>query len=161
MLFKSSVSLGEGNIIMLCLLPNTFFVWTFHECVCLEMIYFWFALKMMLCVLLHLTVLLVRTSSFEDSPLDKLKSVSGAHHGNSVQHGECSYIFLLPEPEKSSTGDWPEEYEAIDEGNSLQKEPSRGRQSCLNQRIQHLELTVNNSTRWLQSVSKYLIEFTR
>lgn len=110
-------------------------------------------------VLLHLTLLLVRTSSLEDLPVDKLTDVSGgrSQHLNSVQHGECRYTFILPEPEESRTGNWPEKHDGNYEGNSVQKESPQGKQSHLNQRIQHLERAMENRTRWLQKVSQHVI----
>ncbi len=117
------------------------------------------AIKMKIKILLHLTLLLVRTSSIEDSPVDKLTDVSGgsSQHLNSVQHGECSYTFILPEPEESRTGIWPEEHDGNYEGNSVQKESPQEKQSCLNLRIQHLELAMENYTHWLQKVSQHVI----
>lgn len=107
-------------------------------------------------VLLHLTLLLVRTSSIEDSPVDKLTDVSGgsSQHLNSVQRGECSYTFILPEPEESRTRSWPEEQDCNYGGNSVQKESPQGKQSRLNQQIQQLELAMENYTRWFQKVSQ-------
>ncbi|RXN05905.1 angiopoietin-1-like isoform X1 [Labeo rohita] len=109
-------------------------------------------------VLLHLTLLLVRTSSIEDSPVDKLTDVSGgrSQHLNSVQHGECSYTFILPEPEESRTGSWPEEQNGNCGGNSVQKESPQGKQSRLNQQIQHLELAMENYTHWLQKIEVFV-----
>ncbi|XP_043116255.1 angiopoietin-1-like isoform X2 [Puntigrus tetrazona] len=105
-------------------------------------------------ILLRLMLLLVGTSSIEDSPVDKLTDVSGgsSQRLNSVQHGECSYTFVLPEPEESRTGSWPEEHDGNYEDNSVQKESPQGKQSRLNQQIQHLELAMENYTHWLQKV---------
>ncbi|KAG1940101.1 angiopoietin-1 [Pimephales promelas] len=113
---------------------------------------------MKITVLLHLTLLLVRTSSLEDSPVDKLTDVSGgsSQHLNSVQHGECSYTFILPEPEESRTGSWPEKHDGNYEGNSVQKESPQGKQSDLNRRIRHLELAMENCTRWLQKIEVFV-----
>uniref|UniRef100_A0A8C0YMR0 Fibrinogen C-terminal domain-containing protein n=3 Tax=Cyprinidae TaxID=7953 RepID=A0A8C0YMR0_CYPCA len=109
-------------------------------------------------VLLHLTLLLVRTLSVEDSPMDKLIDVSAgsSQHLNSVQHGECSYTFILPEPEERRTGSWPQEHDGNFEGNSVQKESPQGKQSSLNQRIQHLELAMENYTCWLQKIEVFV-----
>ncbi|XP_016339552.1 angiopoietin-1-like isoform X1 [Sinocyclocheilus anshuiensis] len=112
-------------------------------------------------ILLHLMLLLVRTSSIEDSPVDTfLVDVSGgsSQHLNSVQHGECSYTFILPEHEESRTGSWPEEHDGNYEGNSVQKESPQGKQSCLNQRIQHLELAMENYTHWVQKIEVFVKE---
>ncbi|XP_052433724.1 angiopoietin-1 isoform X1 [Carassius gibelio] len=113
---------------------------------------------MKISILLHLTLLLVRTSSFEDSPVDKLTDVSGgsSQHLNSVQHGECSYTFILPEPEESRTCSLPEEHVGNYEGNSVQKESPQGKQSRLNQWIQHLELAMENYTHWLQKIEVFV-----
>lgn len=137
--------------------------WTFPKRIYLEKIILLihkrrfgsFTIKMKITVLLHLTLLLVRTSSLEDSPVDKLTDVSGvsSQHLNSVQHGECRYTFILPEPEESRTGSWPEKHD----GNSVQKESPQGKQSHLTQRIQHLELAMENCTFWLQKVSQHVI----
>ncbi|KAL1259114.1 hypothetical protein QQF64_009691 [Cirrhinus molitorella] len=109
-------------------------------------------------VLLHLTLLLVRTLSIEDSPVDKLTDVSdgSSQHLNSVQHGECSYTFILPEPEESRTGSWPEEHDGNYGGHNVQKESPQGKPSHLNQRIQHMELAMENYTRWLQKTEVFV-----
>lgn len=114
---------------------------------------------MKITVLLHLTLLLVRTSSIEDSSVEELTDISGgsSQHLNSVQNGDCSYTFILPEPEESRTGSWPEEHDGDYEGNSVQKESQQGKQSHLNQRIQHLELAMENYTHWIQKVSQCVI----
>ncbi|XP_067248829.1 angiopoietin-1-like isoform X1 [Chanodichthys erythropterus] len=116
---------------------------------------------MKITVLLHLTLLLVRTSSIEDSSVEKLTDFSGgsSQHLNSVQHGECSYTFLLPEPEESRTGTWPEEHDGKYEVNSVQKESPQGKQSQLNQRIQHLELAMENYTHWIQKIEVFVKDF--
>nr|XP_055067280.1 angiopoietin-1-like [Misgurnus anguillicaudatus] len=98
----------------------------------------------MITILLHLTALLARTAGIEDSPVDILKDM------NSVYPGECSYNFILPEPAKDTT----EEHD--DEGNSLKKEHACGRQRHLNQRIKHLELTLDSYTRRLQRIEVYI-----
>ncbi|XP_067305882.1 angiopoietin-1-like isoform X2 [Pseudorasbora parva] len=112
---------------------------------------------MKITVLLHLTLLLERTSSLEDSPVDKLTDVSGgrSQHLNSVQHGEC-YSFIVPEPEESRAGCWPAEHDGNYEGNSVQKESPQGNQSHLNQRIQHLERTMENYTHWIQKIEVFV-----
>ncbi|XP_043116253.1 angiopoietin-1-like isoform X1 [Puntigrus tetrazona] len=109
-------------------------------------------------ILLRLMLLLVGTSSIEDSPVDKLTDVSGgsSQRLNSVQHGECSYTFVLPEPEESRTGSWPEEHDGNYEDNSVQKESPQGKQSRLNQQIQHLELAMENYTHWLQKIEVFV-----
>uniref|UniRef100_A0A671SBQ7 Angiopoietin-1-like n=1 Tax=Sinocyclocheilus anshuiensis TaxID=1608454 RepID=A0A671SBQ7_9TELE len=83
---------------------------------------------------------------------------SSSQHLNSVQHGECSYTFILPEHEESRTGSWPEEHDGNYEGNSVQKESPQGKQSCLNQRIQHLELAMENYTHWVQKIEVFVKE---
>lgn len=105
----------------------------------------------MITIFLHLIALLARTASIEDSPVDILKDM------NSVHPGECSYTFILPEAVKDMTGDWPQEHDDNDEGNSLRKEISWGRQSHLHQRVKHLELTLDNYARRLQRVSQHVI----
>ncbi|ROL48524.1 Angiopoietin-1 [Anabarilius grahami] len=116
---------------------------------------------MKITVLLHLTLLLVRTSSIEDSSVEKLTDTSGgsSQHLNSVQNRECSYSFILPEPEESRTGSWPEEHDGNYEGNSVQKESQQGKQSHLNQRIQHLELAMENYTHWIQKTEVFVKDF--
>ncbi|XP_065126219.1 angiopoietin-1-like [Paramisgurnus dabryanus] len=101
-------------------------------------------MKKMITILLHLTAVLARTASIEDSPVDILQDM------NSVYPRECSFIFILPEPVKDTT----EEHD--DEGNSVKKEHACGRQRRLNQRIKHLELTLDSYTRRLQRIEVYV-----
>ncbi|KAM7126935.1 angiopoietin-4 isoform 1-T1 [Molossus nigricans] len=71
-----------------------------------------------------------------------------------VQHGQCSYTFLLPEPEPC-----PPEPEAFRGSNSLQRDSPA---TALNlgdwptQRVQHLEKVLENNTKWLQKLERYI-----
>lgn len=74
----------------------------------------------------------------------------GRRRAHRVQYGQCSYTFVLPEPEPC-----PPEPEAFRASNSLQRDSPA---SALNfrdwptKRVQRLERVLENNTQWLQKV---------
>lgn len=78
------------------------------------------------------------------------QEVGGRRRAHRVQHGQCSYTFVLPEPEPC-----PPEPEAFGGSNSLQRDSPA---AALNlgdwpaQRVQQLEKVLENNTERLQKV---------
>lgn len=79
------------------------------------------------------------------------QEAGGRRRAHRVQHGQCSYTFVLPEPEPC-----PPEPEAFGGSNSLQRDSPA---TVLNledwptQRVRQLEKVLENNTQWLQKVS--------
>lgn len=62
-----------------------------------------------------------------------------------IQHGRCSYTFLLPEPENCQSENYP-----------VQKDgPADQDESA--QRLEQLEMTMENNTQWLLKVTSHQI----
>lgn len=78
------------------------------------------------------------------------QEAGGRRRAHRVQHGQCSYTFVLPEPEPC-----PPEPEAFRGSNSLQRDSPA---TALNlgdwptQRVRQLEKVLENNTQWLQKV---------
>ncbi|XP_060114053.1 angiopoietin-2-like isoform X1 [Heteronotia binoei] len=71
-----------------------------------------------------------------------------------VQHGSCTYTFLLPEV--GSCHRSPAEYQV---SNSLQRDaPSLAEAKWTAKRLQQLESILENNTQWLQKLENYLQE---
>ncbi|XP_008832613.1 angiopoietin-4 [Nannospalax galili] len=79
-------------------------------------------------------------------------AASGRRQTHRVQHGQCSYTFVLPEPEPC-----PPEPEAFGGSNSLQRDlPASGLQlgDWRAQRVRQLEKMLENNTQWLQKLEQ-------
>lgn len=66
-----------------------------------------------------------------------------------IQHGQCSYTFLLPEPEncQSQSNDYPVQKDGpMDQDDSAQ-------------RLEQLEMTMENNTQWLLKVTLHHIRW--
>lgn len=80
-----------------------------------------------------------------------------------IQHGQCSYTFILPELDGCPGGGWPsqtEQYSNTRSGGSVVQRdspPVDGEWSA--QKLQHLESTMENNTQWLQKVGNLLLFF--
>ncbi|XP_045688539.1 angiopoietin-4 isoform X1 [Phyllostomus hastatus] len=78
----------------------------------------------------------------------------GRRRAHRVQYGQCSYTFVLPEPEPC-----PPEPEAFRASNSLQRDSPA---SALNlgdwptKRVQRLEKVLENNTQWLRKLERYI-----
>lgn len=78
------------------------------------------------------------------------QEAGGRRRAHRVQHGQCSYTFVLPEPEPC-----PPEPEPFGGSNSLQRDSPA---AALNlgdwpaQRVRQLEKVLENNTQWLQKV---------
>ncbi|XP_076869795.1 angiopoietin-4 [Brachyhypopomus gauderio] len=70
-----------------------------------------------------------------------------------VQHGQCSYTFLLPETVSCRTGADP-----YGNGNVVQRDAPPGEGEWPAQRLQHLETAMENNTQWLQKLETYVQE---
>lgn len=70
-----------------------------------------------------------------------------------IQHGQCSYTFILPELDGCQAGGSPSQYGgAHSRASVVQRDspPIDGEWSA--QKLQHLESTMENNTQWLQKV---------
>ncbi|XP_020756536.1 angiopoietin-4 isoform X2 [Odocoileus virginianus] len=82
------------------------------------------------------------------------QEAAGSRQAHRVQQGQCSYTFVLPEPEPC-----PSEPEVFRVSNSPQRD-SQG--AALNlgewsrQRIRQLEKMLENNTQWLQKLERYI-----
>ncbi|XP_039719886.1 angiopoietin-4 isoform X4 [Pteropus medius] len=82
------------------------------------------------------------------------QEAGGRRRAHRVQHGQCSYTFVLPEPESC-----PPEPETFRGSNSLQRDSPA---TALNlgdwptQRVQQLEKVLENNTQWLQKLERYI-----
>nr|XP_060470309.1 angiopoietin-4 isoform X1 [Panthera onca] len=83
------------------------------------------------------------------------QEAAGRRRAHRVQHGQCSYTFVLPEPEPC-----PPEPEAFGGSNSLQRDSPAA--AALNlgdwpaQRVRQLEKVLENNTQWLQKLERYI-----
>nr|XP_045377051.1 angiopoietin-4 [Camelus bactrianus] len=82
------------------------------------------------------------------------QEAGGRRRAHRVQHGQCSYTFVLPEPEPC-----PPEPETFGGSNSLQRDSPA---AALNlgdwptQRVRQLEKMLENNTQWLQKIERYI-----
>ncbi|XP_057210773.1 angiopoietin-1 isoform X1 [Triplophysa rosa] len=76
-----------------------------------------------------------------------------------VQHGQCSYTFILPESD-GSTGTSCREFKAGAQynANALQRDSPQPETDFSNQKIQQLEHVMENYTQWLQKIENYIKE---
>ncbi|XP_067832563.1 angiopoietin-1-like isoform X3 [Heptranchias perlo] len=70
-----------------------------------------------------------------------------------VQHGPCSYTFVLPETEGSCRGT-PEPHST----NALQRDAPHAEQDWPSQKMQSLESRSDNNTQWLRKLENYIQE---
>ncbi|XP_051568914.1 angiopoietin-4-like isoform X2 [Myxocyprinus asiaticus] len=68
-----------------------------------------------------------------------------------VQHGQCSYTFILPEVESCQGG-----ADQISGTNVVQRDASTGDSEWSSQKLQHLEMAMENNTQWLQKLENYI-----
>ncbi|NP_001085803.1 angiopoietin 1 S homeolog precursor [Xenopus laevis] len=77
-----------------------------------------------------------------------------------IQHGQCTYTFILPEQEGncresgSSSSSTTEKYNS----NALQRDAPQMDQDFSSQKLQHLELVMENYTQWLQKLENYIVD---
>nr|XP_045012575.1 angiopoietin-4 isoform X2 [Jaculus jaculus] len=80
------------------------------------------------------------------------QAAGGRRQTHRVQHGQCSYTFVLPEPDPC-----PMEPEAFGGSNSLQRDlPASGLHlgEWRAQRVRQLEKMLENNTQWLQKLEQ-------
>ncbi|XP_051835454.1 angiopoietin-4 [Antechinus flavipes] len=101
------------------------------------------------------TFILVLTTVATVSP-QRRRAEGGAHRRyHRVQHGQCSYTFVLPEPEPCPPG--PEAFGGS--ANTLQRDsPAEALQGndWSVQRVQQLERVLENNTQWLLKLESYI-----
>ncbi|XP_053286538.1 angiopoietin-4 [Pleuronectes platessa] len=76
-----------------------------------------------------------------------------------IQHGQCSYTFILPELEGCQAAGWAsqaEQYGDSRRSSVVQRDspPTDGEWSA--QKLQHLESTMENNTLWLQKLENFV-----
>ncbi|XP_066520492.1 angiopoietin-4 [Hoplias malabaricus] len=70
-----------------------------------------------------------------------------------VQHGQCSYTFILPEMESCKRGS-----SHYGGSNVVQRDAAPGEGDWSVHRLQHLETAMENNTQWLQKLENYIQE---
>uniref|UniRef100_A0A5F8GNZ7 Angiopoietin 4 n=1 Tax=Monodelphis domestica TaxID=13616 RepID=A0A5F8GNZ7_MONDO len=101
------------------------------------------------------TFLLVLTTVATVSTQRRGAEGSARRRSHRVQHGQCSYTFVLPEPEPCPPG--PEAFGSS--ANTLQRDsPAEAPQAndWSTQRVQQLERVLENNTQWLQKLESYI-----
>ncbi|XP_039592476.1 angiopoietin-1 isoform X1 [Polypterus senegalus] len=79
---------------------------------------------------------------------------SSGRRYNRIQHGQCSYTFLLPENDGNCREGAAEPHSA----NALQRDAPQVDQEFSTQKIQRLEHVMENYTQWLQKIENYIQE---
>ncbi|CAG09407.1 unnamed protein product [Tetraodon nigroviridis] len=74
------------------------------------------------------------------------RSAAAVRTEYNIQHGQCSYTFLLPEPENCQSQS--DNYPAQKDGPTDQDESA--------QRLEQLEMTMENNTQWLLKLENYI-----
>ncbi|XP_053562986.1 angiopoietin-2 [Bombina bombina] len=89
------------------------------------------------------------------SHLKEMKIPEKHHH--KVQHGHCSYTFLLPEIDNCHPP--PSDFQV---SNSLQRDsPPQHETQWPSKRLQQLESVIENNTQWLQKLENYIQDSVR
>ncbi|XP_059365453.1 angiopoietin-1-like [Carassius carassius] len=83
----------------------------------------------------------------------KANSSSGRKY-HRIQHGQCSYTFILPEGDGGSC----REFKAAtpNNANTLQRDAPQPEADFSNQKMQQLEHVMENYTQWLQKIENYI-----
>ncbi|KAK2515261.1 hypothetical protein Q9233_014460 [Columba guinea] len=68
---------------------------------------------------------------------------------NRIQHGQCTYTFILPEQDGNCRESTTDQYNT----NALQRDAPHVEQDFSSQKLQHLEHVMENYTQWLQKTS--------
>ncbi|XP_019326316.1 PREDICTED: LOW QUALITY PROTEIN: angiopoietin-1 [Aptenodytes forsteri] len=69
---------------------------------------------------------------------------------NRIQHGQCTYTFILPEQDGNCRESTTDQYNT----NALQRDAPHVEQDFSSQKLQHLEHVMENYTQWLQKKGK-------
>uniref|UniRef100_A0A803KC96 Angiopoietin 1 n=1 Tax=Xenopus tropicalis TaxID=8364 RepID=A0A803KC96_XENTR len=91
--------------------------------------------------------------------MQKKGTDSNGRRYSRIQHGQCTYTFILPEQEAnckegSSSSSTTEQYNS----NALQRDAPQMDQDFSSQKLQHLELVMENYTQWLQKLENYIVD---
>ncbi|XP_048364264.1 angiopoietin-1 [Sphaerodactylus townsendi] len=79
---------------------------------------------------------------------------SSARRYNRIQHGQCTYTFILPEQDGNCRESTTEQYNT----NALQRDAPHVEQDFSSQKLQRLEHVMENYTQWLQKLESYIVE---
>nr|XP_040044762.1 angiopoietin-1 isoform X1 [Gasterosteus aculeatus aculeatus]XP_040044763.1 angiopoietin-1 isoform X1 [Gasterosteus aculeatus aculeatus] len=85
---------------------------------------------------------------------------SSSRRFHKIQHGQCTYTFILPEGEGGRGGACREAKAGGPQhkGNSLQRDAPPPEPEFASQKIQQLEHIMENYTQWLQKIENYIKE---
>uniref|UniRef100_A0A8C7M740 Angiopoietin 1 n=1 Tax=Oncorhynchus kisutch TaxID=8019 RepID=A0A8C7M740_ONCKI len=110
--------------------------------------------------LLSLAALLVAVSCGGVDESSSGSSSSSNRRYHRVQHGQCTYTFILPEGDGSGGNSCRQGKAAtqFNSANALQRDAPPLEQDFASQKIQHLELVMENYTQWLQKIENYIKE---
>ncbi|KAL7887377.1 hypothetical protein AOLI_G00050980 [Acnodon oligacanthus] len=97
-----------------------------------------------------------RTSSLESLDGLSVNSASRSSHSGQLSSPQCTYTFILPENMEERGGCWPSGNDGEYDRNSVQRNAPLVKQSLSYQRIQHLEVAIDNCTQWLQQIEGYV-----
>ncbi|KAM4705754.1 angiopoietin-1 [Rhinophrynus dorsalis] len=71
-----------------------------------------------------------------------------------IQHGQCTYTFILPEQDGNCRESTTEQYNT----NALQRDAPLMDQDFSTQKLQHLEHVMENYTQWLQKLENHIVD---
>ncbi|KAM4688840.1 angiopoietin-1 [Discoglossus pictus] len=71
-----------------------------------------------------------------------------------IQHGQCTYTFILPEQDGNCRESTTEQHNP----NALQRDAPQVDQDFSSQKLQHLEMAMENYTQWLQKLENYIVD---
>ncbi|KAK6323618.1 hypothetical protein J4Q44_G00059570 [Coregonus suidteri] len=100
------------------------------------------------------------SSSSSSSGSSSSSSESSNRRYHRVQHGQCTYTFILPESDDSRGNSCRQGKAAtqFNNANALQRDAPPLEQDFASQKIQHLEHVMENYTQWLQKIENYIKE---
>ncbi|KAM9414990.1 angiopoietin-1-like isoform 1-T2 [Salvelinus alpinus] len=100
------------------------------------------------------------SSSSTSSESSSGSSSSSNRRYHRVQHGQCTYTFILPEGDGSGGNSCRQGNAAtqFNSANALQRDAPPLEQDFASQKIQHLEHVMENYTQWLQKIENYIKE---
>ncbi|XP_029513874.1 angiopoietin-1-like isoform X2 [Oncorhynchus nerka] len=99
-------------------------------------------------------------SSSSSSGSSSESSSSSNRRYHRVQHGQCTYTFILPEGDSSGGNSCRQGKAAtqFNSANALQRDAPPLEQDFASQKIQHLEHVMENYTQWLQKIENDIKE---
>uniref|UniRef100_A0AAY5K466 Fibrinogen C-terminal domain-containing protein n=1 Tax=Esox lucius TaxID=8010 RepID=A0AAY5K466_ESOLU len=101
-----------------------------------------------------------KSSGSGSSSSTESSSSSSNRRYHRVQHGQCTYTFILPEGDGSGGNSCRQGKAApqFNNANALQRDAPPLEPDFANQKIQHLENVMENYTQWLQKIENYIKE---